>query len=151
MKKKLFNIHKLIGINVLLFFFLSLFFGILTIFQPYINLWEDSKKHITHINIEDIDLDKCLKQVTKRKYFNEDGTILRNDIIKLRLPAVEVSSNNLLQVNNRSNFYLDPNTCKKIKPKAFKISLLFDRIHTGAILYLKYYLDLCLLQLYFYV
>ena len=42
MKKRLFNIHKLIGVNVLLFFFISLFFGTLTIFQPYINLWEDS-------------------------------------------------------------------------------------------------------------
>ena len=133
MKKKLFNIHKLIGVNILLFFFLSLFFGILTIFQPYINLWEDPKKHITHINMSDIDFDKCLKQVTKRKYFNEDGTVLKNDIIKIRLPAVELTSNNLIKINNRPNFYLDPLTCKKIKNKPFNISKFFDNIHTGLI------------------
>jgi len=133
MKKKLFNIHKLIGVNVILFFFLSLFFGILTIFQPYVNLWEDSKKHISHMKIEDINLEKCLKQVTKRKYFGEDGKILRNDIIKLSFPSMEMRANNLIRINNRSNFYLDPHSCKKIKPKAFTISLLFDRIHTGAI------------------
>ena len=133
MKKKLFNIHKLIGVNILLFFFLSLFFGILTIFQPYINLWEDPKKHITHINMSDIDLDKCLKQVTKRKYFNEDGTILKNDLIKVRLPAVELTSNNLIRIQNRPNFYLDPVTCKKLKNKSFNISKFFDNIHTGLI------------------
>ena len=133
MKKKLFNIHKLIGINVILFFFLSLFFGILTIFKPYINLWEDQKKHISHIKIEDINLEKCLKQVTKRKYFGEDGKIIRNDIIKLSFPAMEMKANNLIRIDNRSNFYLDPQTCKKIKPKAFTISHFFEKIHTGAI------------------
>ena len=133
MKKKLFNIHKLIGINVILFFFLSLFFGILTIFKPYINLWEDQKKHISHIKIEDINLEKCLKQVTKRKYFGEDGKVIRNDIIKLSFPAMEMKANNLIRIDNRSNFYLDPQTCKKIKPKAFTISHFFEKIHTGAI------------------
>jgi len=133
MKKKLFNIHKLIGVNVILFFFLSLFFGILTIFQPYINLWEDSAKHIKHIEMKDIDLEKCLKQVTKRKYFQEDGSILKNDMHKLRLPAVEVTSNNLLRVTTRPNFYLDPNTCIKVKAKRFNISSFFDTIHRGRI------------------
>jgi len=133
MKKKLFNIHKLIGVNMILFFFLSLFFGILTIFQPYVTLWEDSKKHITHTNIEDINIEQCLKQVSKRKYFNENGKLLRNDIIGIDFPLVEFRSNNLIRISNRANFYLDPQSCEKIKPKPFSISLLFNRIHTGAI------------------
>jgi len=133
MKKRLFNIHKLIGVNVLLMFFISLFFGTLTIVQPYVNIWEDSKKHISPININDIDFEKCLKQVTKRKYFSENGKVLRNDIIRLSFPSIEVRSTNLIRINNRSNFYLDPHTCKKIKGKPFSISLFFDNIHTGLI------------------
>jgi len=133
MKKRLFNIHKLIGVNVLLMFFLSLFFGILTIFQPYVNLWEDKKQHISKVNIEDIPFDKCLKQITKRKYFGEDGKVLRNDIIKLHLPVKEVKATSLIRVADKPNFYLDPNTCKKVRPKNFTMSLFFDHIHTGLI------------------
>ena len=133
MKKRLFNIHKLIGVNIILFFFLSLFFGILTIFQPYINFWEDSKQHISKIKIEDINLDKCFKQITKRTYFDENGEKMTKDLIKLNFPAKEVKANNLIRVKNRPNFYLDPNTCKKVKPKNFTISRLFDKIHTGKI------------------
>ena len=128
MKKRLFNIHKFIGVNVLLFFFISLFFGILTIFQPYVNTWEDSKQHVNDIKISDIDLDKCLKQITKRTYFGEDGKKVRNDIISLSFPSIEVSATNLIRVRNRPNFYLDPNTCKRVRPKNFKISQFFDKM-----------------------
>jgi len=133
MKKKLFNVHKLIGVNIILFFFLSLFFGILTIFQPYISLWEDSEKHISHIKIEDINLEKCLKHVIEKEEITKNEEILRSDIIRLNLPAVEYSANNLIKINNKPNIYLDPHSCKEIKPKAFSISLLFNHIHTGAI------------------
>lgn len=133
MKKRLFNIHKLIGINIILFFFISLFFGALTIFQPYINLWEDKKKHFSTVEIENVNLDKCIKQVTKRTYVDENGQKMRKDFIKLNLAALEVRSTNLLQVKNRPNFYLDPNTCKRVRPKNFTISKFFDKIHTGRI------------------
>lgn len=133
MRKRLFNIHKLIGINVILFFFISLFFGILTIFQPYINLWEDSKQHISKIQIKDINLNKCIKQITKRTYFNEHGEKMSNDFIKLNFPSKETKATNLIRVMNRPNFYLDPITCKKVKPKNFTISKFFDKIHTGGI------------------
>ncbi len=131
MKKKLFNIHKLIGINVILFFFISLFFGILTIFQPYINIWEDKKMHIKEVNIEDINLNKCFKQIIKRTYFGENGKKLSNDVIKLYFPSKEISSTNLIQVKNRPNFFLNPNSCKKIRIKSFRISKFFDSIHRG--------------------
>lgn len=133
MKKRLFNIHKLIGINVILFFFVSLFFGIITIFQPYINIWEDSKQHIKQVKIEDINLDKCVKQVTKRTYFDENGKKLRKDLIKLNFPSKEVRGTNLIQIKNRPSFYLSPQTCKRVRPKNFTISMFFDKIHTGAI------------------
>ncbi|WP_419768183.1 PepSY domain-containing protein [Arcobacter sp.] len=133
MNKRLFNIHKLIGINVLLFFFISIFFGILTIFRPYVSFWEDSQKHISNIEVQNINFEKCIKEITKRKYVGEDGKVMRNDFIKLILPAKEFRSNNLIQVNNRPNFYLNPNTCKKIKPKNFTISKFFELIHYGRI------------------
>ena len=110
-----------------------MFFGILTIFQPYINTWEDSKQHVNDIKISDIDLDKCLKQITKRTYFGEDGKKVRNDIISLSFPSIEVSATNLIRVRNRPNFYLDPNTCKRVRPKNFKISQFFDKMHTGGL------------------
>ncbi|XOB62743.1 PepSY domain-containing protein [Campylobacterota bacterium DY0563] len=133
MKKRLFNIHKLIGVNVLLFFFISLFFGIITIFQPYISFWEDSNKHISHINIEDIDLNRCVEQVNKRTYFGEDGKKVTNDLIKFNLPSKQTKATNLIRVVNRPHFYLDPHTCKKIRGKSFEISQFFDKIHTGKI------------------
>ena len=133
MKKRLFNIHKLIGINVILFFFISLFFGILTIFQPYVNFWEDKKNHTPIVQVENINLDKCIKQVTRRTYIDENGEKMRNDFIKINFPAKEVRATNLIQVKNRPNFYLDPQTCKRVRPKAFTISKFFDKIHTGGI------------------
>ncbi|RXJ68914.1 hypothetical protein CRV08_05615 [Halarcobacter ebronensis] len=133
MKKRVFNIHKLIGINVLLFFFISLFFGIVTIFQPYISFWEDINKHITKVNIEDIDLNRCVEQVTKRTYIGEDGEKVSNNLIKINLPSKETKATNLIKVTNRPHFYLDPHTCKKIRGKSFEISQFFDKIHTGRI------------------
>ena len=80
------------------------------------------KQHITDINVEDINLDKCVKQITKRTYFGEDGKKIKNAIIKIRFPSKEVSATNLMRVTNRANFYIDPNTCKKVRPKTFTIS-----------------------------
>ena len=131
MKKKLFNIHRLIGINIVLFFFVYLFFGILTIFQPYVNIWENTKMHIKEVNIENINLNKCFNQVRKRSYFGEKGEKLSNDLIKFNFPSKEVKANNLINIYNRPNFYLDPKTCKKVRIKAFTISKFFDSIHTG--------------------
>lgn len=133
MNKKLFNIHKLIGVNILLFFFISLFFGLLTIFQPYVKLWEDKSEHIYDIKVENINLDKCIKQVSKRTYFGEDGKKVRNDTIILSFPQNEVSATNLLRVRNRPNFYIDPISCKRVRPNNFSISKFFDKIHTGSI------------------
>ena len=133
MKQKLFNIHKLIGINVLLLFFISLFFGILTIFQPFVNLWEDPKQHITTANVSDINLDKCIRQVTKRTYFGEDGKKIRNDIVRMTFPIIELRATNLIRVDNRPNLFLEPQTCKRVRPNNFTISQLFQDIHTGLI------------------
>jgi uncharacterized iron-regulated membrane protein len=62
-KQRLFSIHSNIGITISLLFYISLFFGMFTIFLPYIKLWEQPSRHFALVDINKINYSKILNSV----------------------------------------------------------------------------------------
>jgi len=52
--------HLYVGMFVILFFYISTFFGTITTLKPYIASWESPSKHIKLIPVDKIDLDKSI-------------------------------------------------------------------------------------------
>ena len=49
-KQRLFSVHINVGITVSILLYISLFFGVFTIFLPYIKVWEKPSRHIEIIH-----------------------------------------------------------------------------------------------------
>jgi len=132
MRQKLYSIHKLIGINVALIFYISIFFGLLTIYKPYIHIWESKDKHFKTINIEDINLDKCVNKILtyKKNNYNDEGNKNFTPII---LPNINFTANNSIALLKKDGIDLNPYTCEEIKHKDFEISLFFEKLHYGGV------------------
>lgn len=129
MKQKLYNIHKLIGINVALIFYISIFFGLLTIYKPYIHIWESNGKHFQNIKIEDINLNKCVNKLITYKKQN----IKDEDVSTISLPNINFTANNSISLQEKGGIDLNPYTCEEIKHKDFEISDFFEELHYGGI------------------
>lgn len=129
MKQKLYNIHKLIGINVALIFYISIFFGLLTIYKPYIHIWESNGKHFGNIKIEDINLDKCINKLITYKQEH----LKKEDVITVLLPNINFTANNSIALLEKDGIDLNPYTCEEIAHKDFEISDFFEVLHYGGI------------------
>lgn len=133
MKEKLFNIHKLIGINVLLVFFISIFFGLFTIYKPYIHIWESKDKHFKNIAIEDINLDKCVSKIAEYKKQYPNHKEEKENFIPVLLPNIIFTANNSIALFEKEGIDLNPYTCEEISHKEFEISDFFEKLHYGGI------------------
>ncbi len=75
-KQRLFRIHAAIGILVSSFMFISIFFGVFTIFLPYIKTWEKPSRYIETVNITDVDYNNMINQVLKNPEFPRDNILI---------------------------------------------------------------------------
>jgi uncharacterized iron-regulated membrane protein len=128
MKQKLYNIHKIIGINVALIFYICTFFGLLTIYKPYIHIWESPEKHFKNIEIKDIDIDKCFNKIYEYKIESLQD---KSDETTVFLPNIIFTANNTLSLRAKGGIELDPYTCEQIAGKSFEIADFFEDIHKG--------------------
>lgn len=62
-KQRLFQVHISVGITFSLLFYISIFFGIFTIFGPFIKTWEKTSRHFSIIDINKIDYSKIIDPI----------------------------------------------------------------------------------------
>ncbi|QKJ24224.1 PepSY-associated TM helix domain-containing protein [Poseidonibacter lekithochrous] len=75
-KQRLFRIHAAVGILVSSFMYISIFFGVFTIFLPYIKTWEKPSRYIEDINIMNIDYNSMINEVLKNPDFPKDDILI---------------------------------------------------------------------------
>jgi len=125
-KQRLLSLHTTVGISASLLFYVSLFFGIFTIYLPYIEVWEKPSRHF-HIEDEsNINYDKILNSVIsnpdypKNKFFIE-LPYFKND------PSIKVSHIFM------ETQYFNPYTAEQINEEKNKSHLgrFLNELHYG--------------------
>lgn len=76
LKQRLFRIHIAIGILVSSFLYISIFFGVFTIFLPYIKTWEKPSRYIEKVDITKINYNTMINQVLKNPDFPKDNILI---------------------------------------------------------------------------
>ena len=75
-KQRLFRMHIALGIFFSSFIYISIFFGVFTIFLPYIKTWEKPSRYIEKVNITNVDYNNMIEQVSKNPEFPKDNILI---------------------------------------------------------------------------
>lgn len=124
--KYLIRSHTIIGLFCLFLFYISSFFGSITLFLPYINTWETPSKHFKSTSDYSFNIDEQLDNLLTKNQFLTDNI----DII---FPSFK---DNRIQISalNQNSIYLNPNT-NEVLPTKFEqktVSDFFNILHFGA-------------------
>lgn len=115
--------HTYLGIFAIIFFFISTFFGTITVLKPYLASWESPSKHIALVQNEKIDLDKAI---------NEGLNKLNNPTNKINITLPSYKDKTLsMKYGFSENIYIDPNTNKLLNTKNEDalLSNFFNQMH----------------------
>lgn len=125
-KQRLFSIHSNVGIIVSLIFYISLFFGIFTIFLPYIKLWEQPSRHFEIDKTNKINYTKILNSVIS------DPDYPKNDIY-IELPGFKNDPSIRITHKFMEGKYFNPYTQEKIQleKETSHLSEFLNELHSG--------------------
>ncbi|MDC0933677.1 PepSY-associated TM helix domain-containing protein [Arcobacteraceae bacterium] len=125
-KQRLLQVHSSVGITVSLLMYISIFFGIFTIFSPYIHVWEKPSRHFEIKHNEGIDYTSLLSPIIN------DPSFPNNNVI-IKLP--EFKSDPTLQITHRfvDAKVFNPNTEKELKDEGVnsQLSYFLNLMHQG--------------------
>lgn len=110
LKHRLYTIHSSLGIAISLFMYVSLFFGVFTIFKPFIEVWEKPSRHFERSNLNNINHEKILDSVISNPDYPKSN-------IHIELPGL--SKDPTIRITHRfmKGEYFNPNTAEKIQLK----------------------------------
>ncbi|WP_044417406.1 PepSY-associated TM helix domain-containing protein [Halarcobacter anaerophilus] len=121
--KYLIKAHTIIGIFVIFFFFISTFFGTITVFKPYLNSWQNPSRHFEVLKNSNFDLDIAIPEALK-----ELGN--PQDKVKIELPSIQ---DRALSVNFgfSQKVYINPYTNEliNIKNEDNFLTTFFNNMH----------------------
>lgn len=126
-KQRLFRLHVAAGITFSLIMYIAIFFGVFTIFLPYIQTWEKPSRYIEKTDITKIDYNYLINEVLKDPDFPQDN-ILVNLPGRMGDTAVSVSNRFVKPV------IFNPITKKKITDEDKSITNLaafLNELHYG--------------------
>jgi len=115
--------HLYIGMFVILFFYISTFFGTITTLKPYLASWESPSKHIKLISSNNIDLDKSIYNG-----LNELDNPSNN--VTITLPSYTEKSLSL-KFGSSEKVYINPYTNEVLdtKKENYLLSNFFNQMH----------------------
>ncbi len=64
--KYLIRSHTIVGVFVVFFFYLSTFFGTITLFKPYLHSWENVSRHFSVVDNSKLDLDIAVQNALEK-------------------------------------------------------------------------------------
>lgn len=125
-KQRLFRVHISVGIIVSLLMYISIFFGLFTIFLPYIQVWEKPSRHFKITNINKINYSNMIDPVIQNPDFPKNNIIIK-------LPGYK--NDPTLKITHRfiEPRVFNPTTEKKLKDesKNSKLSFFLNKMHQG--------------------
>lgn len=125
MRKQFVDAHIAVGIVVILFFYMAVYFGTLTLFMPYIDMWQNPSRHFSLPKDKDI----ALESVVNR------GLIALgepNSSIEISLPSFRDNAISM-HYQHSENIYFDPYTVSILETKYENhfLTEFFNEIHIG--------------------
>jgi len=94
--------HTYLGIFAIVFFYISTFFGTITVLKPYISTWESPSKHFKLLAKEDINLDVAIP-------IGLEALNNPTNKIKITLPSFQEKSLSM-KYGFSNNVYINPHT-----------------------------------------
>lgn len=121
--KYLIRSHTLLGIFVVFIFYISTYFGTITLFKPYLKNWESPSHHFKVVENTEPDLDKAIRAGLKE--LNNP-----NDRVQITLPSFNEKTLSI-KFGFSEKIYIDPYTNKVIDTKNENsfISNFFNQMH----------------------
>ncbi|QKF82595.1 PepSY-associated TM helix domain-containing protein [Halarcobacter ebronensis] len=104
--KYLIRSHTIIGIFVLFFFFLSTYFGTITLLKPYLNSWQNPSRYFVDTS-KNIDLDSSINNALKQLGNPKDRVQVELPSFKDRALSVNFGLSNKVYVNPATGELLD--------------------------------------------
>lgn len=123
--KFLIKAHTKIGLFALFFFYISAFFGTITLFLPQIQTWENPSRYFSYEKEYSYKLDELVKRTIKEEGFNTQQ-------IEITLPSYK---DNVIAINDPTSRtkYINPYTLKMLDTTSDHSFLgkFFNDIHIG--------------------
>jgi len=123
--KYLIKAHTQLGLFAIFFFFISAFFGTITLFLPQIHTWENTSRYFTYEKEYNYKLDELVKRTIKEEDFNPN-------FIEIKLPSYR---DNVIAINDPSSRtkYINPYTLKMLDTTSDNsfLSNFFNDLHIG--------------------
>lgn len=123
--KLLISAHTQIGLIAVFFFFISAFFGTITLFLPQIQTWENPSRYFKYEKNYNYKLDALVKRTIEEENFNPN-------FIEIKLPSYR---DNVIAINDPSSRtkYVNPYTLKMLDTTSDTsfLSSFFNDLHIG--------------------
>lgn len=123
--KYLSRAHTIVGLFALFLFYISTYFGTITLLMPYLKIWESPSRHFTSHENYHFNIDGILDDILKKNSFTTENIELI--LPSFRDPMLKISSENQtsLSINPTTNAII------KITNDQNTISNFFNELHTG--------------------
>jgi len=113
--------HTYLGLFAIIFFYISAFFGTITVLKPYINTWESPSKHFAAMTTNEFNLDVSIPNGLET---------LNNPTNKVTITLPSATEKAIaMKYGFSENIYIDPNTSKVLDTQ-YENSLLSNFFNT---------------------
>ena len=115
--------HTYLGLFAIIFFYISAFFGTITVLKPYISIWESPSKHFSIITTNDINLDLAIANGLEA---------LNNPTNKVKITLPSSTEKAItMKYGFSENIYINPNTSKVLNSESQNnlLSNFFNQMH----------------------
>lgn len=75
-RQRLFRMHIALGILISSFMYIAIFFGVFTVYLPYVKTWEKPSRLITQVDISKVDYNSMINTVLEDQSFPRDNIIV---------------------------------------------------------------------------
>ncbi len=123
--KYLVRSHTIIGLVALFLFFLATYFGMITLFSPYINAWQNPSRHYEIQTQKELNLDFTMFQAMKALNYPNDNVEVVLPSFREKTISVGQGFSNKVYINPYTNKVLDTQNEDDL------ITLFFNDIHVG--------------------
>jgi len=121
--KYLIRAHTIIGVFVIFIFFISTYFGTITLFKPYLSSWESTSRHFSISNPSNLNLDLAIKNGLEKLKNPNSG-------VQIELPSFREKALSI-KYGFSEKVYINPNTNEIIDTRKDTnlLSNFFNRMH----------------------
>ena len=126
--KYLSHSHLIIGLFTLFLFYMSTYFGTITLLMPYLNVWESPSRHYVQSTSFSLPSDESVQTLVNQYGFGSKPILIT--LPSFKDPLMKVSS------ENQNTLYIHPQTQEimTISKDEQLLSTFFNELHTGIVI-----------------